>query len=344
LKKERPSIDREEARNLAPGNHYKRRTAVPPKTNPEALIGNSKRMQEVNDLIKTVAGCNSSVLITGESGTGKDLVALTLHKLSVRAHGPFIVVNPAAIPEGLVEGELFGYVKGAFTGAVEERPGCFELASGGTLFLDDIAEMTLLVQPKLLRALEGGCVRKVGCSTEENFNVRIIAATSRDPKKAVETGALRKDLYFRLNVFTLFLPALREHKDDIPQLVQHFVELSNQKHLTVVTGIHSEALQLLMDYSWPGNVRELRNVIERAVILARENWIKTAHLPPHIRNPVAQCASPIVLYPGVSMAKAEEMLILQTLKSAGNNKSAAARQLGVDVKTLRHKLKSYGMH
>jgi DNA-binding NtrC family response regulator len=160
----------------------------------------------------------------------------------------------------------------------------------------------------------------------------------------VETGEFRKDLYFRLNVFTLNLPALREHKDDIPQLVQHFVDSSNQKHFTVVSGIHPEALQLLLDYSWPGNVRELRNVIERAVILCRESYIRAVHLPPQICSPHSHRASPVVLYPGVSMAKAEELLILQTLKNTGNNKAEAARQLGVDVKTLRHKLKSYGVY
>ena len=232
--------------------------------------------------------------------------------------------------------------KGAFTGATALRPGCFELAHGGTLLFDEIAEMPTALQAKLLRVLEDGRVRRVGGRQEYVVDVRVLAATNRDVGIAVQERLLREDLYYRLNVFTLSLPPLRERKVDIPLLAQYFIGEFNRKHGARVQGIRSETLELLTSYAWPGNVRELRNVIERAVVLAKRKWIETVHLPPYIRRPQA-LPGRIVLPLGVSVAEAERELILKTLEQTGNNKAEAARRLGLDVKTIRNKLKSYGL-
>src|SRR5262245_1707262 len=307
------------------------------------FVGTSKGMREVYELIQSLGTSDASVIVTGESGTGKELVARTIHNLSARAAGPFVAINAAAIPENLMESEIFGHEKGAFTGAVGVRAGCFELANRGTLFLDEIAEMPLNLQPKLLRVLEDGKVRRLGGRQEFSFDVRVLAATNRDPRNAVESGNLREDLYYRLNVFTVALPALRERRGDIPLLTQHFIQEFNRKHNTRVEALRDEALEMLKSYSWPGNVRELRNVMERAVILARGQWIESAHLPPYILNPGADSTAKIVLPLGVTAAEAEKALIMKTLEKTGNNKAEAARQLGLDVKTIRNKLKSYGI-
>ena len=307
------------------------------------FVGSSKPMREVYNLLQSLSATDASAIITGESGTGKELAARTLHKLSNRAAGPFIAVNAAAIPENLMESEILGHEKGAFTGATGTRPGCFELANRGTLLLDEIAEMPVSLQPKLLRVIEDRRVRRLGGSHEFTVDVRVIAATNRDPWTAVEEGRLREDLYYRLNVFTVALPALRDRKSDIPLMTQHFIRECNRKHNTRVEGVREEALELLKDYQWPGNVRELRNVMERAVILARNSWIEVNHLPAYVLNPQAGPTSKIVLPVGVTAADAEKELILRTLQSAGNNKAEAARQLGLDVKTIRNKLKAYGL-
>lgn len=307
------------------------------------FIGVSVPMRQVYSLIKTLAVTDASVLITGESGTGKELVARTIHELSPRAQGPFVAINAAAIPEGLIESEMFGHERGAFTGAVAARPGCFELADGGTLLLDEIAEMPVGLQAKLLRVLEDGRVRRLGSRHEYLVNVRVLAATNHDPAEAIAAGKLREDLYYRLNVFTLALPPLRQRKEDIPLLAHHFLREFNAKHGLRVEGLRAEALSRLTDYSWPGNVRELRNVMERAVILAKQGWIEPTHLPPYIQHPMPAPAEKLVLPLGVSLAEAEKQLILQTLKRLGNNKAEAARQLGLDVKTIRNKLKAYGI-
>jgi transcriptional regulator with PAS, ATPase and Fis domain len=300
-------------------------------------------MREVYALIKSVAAGDSSVIITGESGTGKELAARTIHELSARAKGPFIAINAAAIPEGLIESEVFGHERGAFTGAISARPGCFELADRGTLFLDEIAEMPMALQPKLLRVLEDGRVRRLGGRQEFSFDVRVLAATNRDPREAVKNGKLREDLYYRLNVFTVTMPPLRDRKEDTVLLAHHFIREFNQKHGMRVEGPGEETLELLKTYSWPGNVREMRNVIERAVILAKAGWIAPSHLPPYIQNPTDESEAKIVLPVGITMAEAEKELILKTLEKVGHNKAEAARQLGVDVKTIRNKLKSYGL-
>jgi DNA-binding NtrC family response regulator len=305
------------------------------------FVGTSKAMQEVYDLLQSLSSSDASAIITGESGTGKELAARTIHQLSSRAKGPFIAINAAAIPETLIESEMFGHEKGAFTGAIGIRPGCFELANGGTLFLDEIAEMPSALQPKLLRVLEDGKLRRLGGKQEFSFDVRVIAATNRDPRLAIQDGKLREDLYYRLTVFTVNLPPLRDRKEDIPLLAQHFIRDFDKKHDATVQALRDEAVEILNSYSWPGNVREFRNVMERAVILSKGEWIEAHHLPPYLRNPTAEPSSKIVLPVGITAAEAERELILRTLERTGHNKAEAARQLGLDVKTIRNKLKTY---
>jgi DNA-binding NtrC family response regulator len=306
------------------------------------LIGRSRPMQELYATLEVLAASDASALITGESGTGKEVVARTIHELSARRGAPFVAVNSAAIPEGLIESELFGHERGAFTGAVRMREGCFEQADRGTLFLDEIAEMPIALQPKLLRILEDGCVRRLGGSKEIPFDVRVLAATNRPPSVAVEEGSLREDLFYRLNVFELVVPPLRERIDDLPLLTQHFIREFNRKHGMEVAGLRDESRALLEAYPWPGNVRELRNVLERAVIVARSGWVEPSHLPPYFRS--AGPSRPTLQVPlGTSAAEAERTLILKTLEHVGNNKAEAARRLGLDVKTIRNKLKGYGL-
>ena len=307
------------------------------------FVGSSKAMREVYSLIQSLSSTDASVIITGESGTGKELAARTIHQMSSRSTGPFIAVNAAAIPENLMESEILGHEKGAFTGAIGLRAGCFELANRGTLFLDEIAEMPLALQPKLLRVIEDRRVRRVGGSHEFSVDVRAIAATNKHPWAAVEGGRLREDLYYRLNVFTIALPQLRERKGDIALLAHYFMREFNRKHDTRVEGLREEAVELLKAYPWPGNVRELKNVMERAVILARGKWIESSHLPAYVVTPHAGSGAKIVLPIGVTAAEAEKELILKTLENTGQNKAEAARQLGIDVKTIRNKLKFYGL-
>ena len=303
------------------------------------FIGTSKLMREVYELIANISRSDAFAIIAGESGTGKELAARTIHDLSQRSKGPFIAINAAAIPENLMESEIFGHERGSFTGATGVRTGCFELANRGTLFLDEIAEMPLALQPKLLRVLEDQRVRRVGGSQEFLVDVRVLAATNRDPRAAVENGRLREDLFYRLNVFTVALPPLREHKTDIPLLVQAFISEFNTKHKLQVESCKNETLELLKAYAWPGNIRELRNIMERAVILAKGPWIEPSHLPAYVQSSPVK----IVLPAGVTAAEAEKELILRTLRQTGNNKAEAARQLGLDVKTIRNKLKTYGI-
>ncbi len=305
------------------------------------FVGSSKAMREVYDLIQSLSSTDASALIAGESGTGKELAARTIHRLGRRADGPFIAVNSAAIPETLIESEVFGYEKGAFTGAIGVRQGCFELANGGTLFLDEIGEMPTSLQPKLLRVLEDGKVRRLGGKQEVAFDVRVIAATNQDPRNAIADGKLREDLYYRLTVFTITLPPLRDRKEDIPLLTQHFIGEFDRKHNAHVEAVRDDAMELLMSYSWPGNVREFRNVMERALILAKGEWIETAHLPPYLRGSGKELSTKLVLPIGITAAEAERELILRTLERTNHNKAEAARQLGLDVKTIRNKLKAY---
>ena len=307
------------------------------------FVGTSKAMREVFALIEGVAQRDVSVMITGESGTGKEVVARSIHRLSRREAKPFVAINAAAIPESLIESELFGHERGAFTGAVATRPGVFEQANGGTLLIDEIAEMPMSLQPKLLRVLADGRVRRLGGHYEFEFDVRVLASTNRDPFEAIEEGRLREDLYYRLNVVPLLLPPLRSRAEDIPLLVQHFINEFNVKHRLQIIGVNDEAMTMLRAYPWPGNVRELRNVTERSVVLAKGDWIEESALPPYVRNPALRPEKLVFSVGETTVADAERELILRTLEHAGKNKAEAARQLGVDVKTIYNKLKAYGI-
>jgi DNA-binding NtrC family response regulator len=307
------------------------------------FVGASKAIREVFQFIESVAQRDVPVMITGESGTGKEVVARTIHRLSRREAKPFLAINAAAIPESLIESELFGHERGSFTGAVATRQGVFEQANGGTLLIDEIAEMPMSLQPKLLRVLADGRVRRLGGSHEFEFDVRVLAATNRDPLKAIEEGKLREDLYYRLNVVPIGLPPLRERSEDIPLLVQHFVQEFNTKHHLQIEGASDEAIAMLRAYSWPGNVRELRNIIERSVVLAKGDWVEEKDLPPYVRDPALRPEKLVFSVGETTVADAERELILKTLTRARNNKAEAARQLGVDVKTIYNKLKSYGI-
>jgi DNA-binding NtrC family response regulator len=301
------------------------------------------RMAEVFDLVKLVASKDATALITGESGTGKEVVARTIHELSDRRKGPFVAVNAAAMPESLIESELFGHEKGAFTGAAATRAGCFEMASGGTLLLDEIAEMPIALQPKLLRVLEERSLRRLGGSNEVKLDVRVLAATNRDPQQSIADGRLRQDLFYRLGVFAIELPPLRDRLEEIPLLTQHFLRLFNVKHGTSVEGITEAARERMEQYAWPGNVRELSNVIERCAIVVGSGWIDAVHLPPYLKGEEGPSERRVVLPFGITAAEAEKRLILKTLELSGHNKAEAARRLDIDVKTLRNKLKSWGV-
>jgi DNA-binding NtrC family response regulator len=309
------------------------------------LVGGSKAMQEVMRVIEMAAPSSASVLITGETGSGKEIVARTLHKLSPRASGPFVAINCSAIPETLMESEIFGHERGAFTGAAERRIGCFELADGGTLLLDEIGEMPAPTQAKLLRVLEDRKVRRLGSKTETPVDVRVLAATNKDPEQSVANGGLRQDLYFRLNVFHIHLPPLREHKEDIPLLAEHILRDINAKHSKNVRGIGAEVLDIFMSHTWPGNIRELRNVLERAAIMSEKDLISRSSLPGEFGKLASKNPSDLsgIKFPiGTTVDAMERELIVQTLQATGNNKTRASELLGVSLKTLHNKLKEYG--
>jgi DNA-binding NtrC family response regulator len=309
------------------------------------LVGASKPMQEVMRIVEMAAPSSASVLITGETGSGKEIVARTIHKLSPRAQGPFVAINCSAIPETLMESEIFGHERGAFTGAAERRIGCFELADGGTLLLDEIGEMPAPTQAKLLRVLEDHKVRRLGSKSETPVDVRVLAATNKDPEQAVSSGHLRQDLYFRLNVFHINLPPLREHKEDIGLLVEHILRDVNAKHNKHVRGIGAEVMDIFMSHTWPGNIRELRNVLERAAIMSEKDLITRASLPGEFGKSTSKAPSDLstVKFPiGTTVDAMERELIIQTLSATSNNKTRAADLLGISLKTLHNKLKEYG--
>ena len=305
------------------------------------MVGNAPALRGVYRVIEQAAPTAASVLVYGESGTGKELVAKTIHQLSGRNKNPFIAINCAAIPESLLENELFGHERGAFTGAVERRPGCFELAHTGTLFLDEIAEVAPGIQAKLLRVLQERTVRRLGGQKEQAVDVRLIAATNLDPAKAVQQGKLREDLYYRINVIAICVPPLRERVEDIPLLVHTFMTEFNERNGRAVTAIAPDAVRLLQRYTWPGNIRELRNVIERAVILSPGEFIETAHLPADLSGPPAPSVQSAGLTAGMTVDEAERKLIELTLAHTNDNKTRAAEILGVTVKTLHNKLKRF---
>ncbi len=311
----------------------------------ESLLGSSAPMRRIYDLIERVAPSDTAVLIAGESGTGKELVARALHRRSPRQAGPFVAINCAAMPETLLESELFGHVKGAFTDARTDRPGLFQQAHRGTLFLDEVGELPLGLQPKLLRALQEKSVRPLGSQTESSFDARIIAATNRDLETAVAEGRFRDDLYYRIHVIQIDMPPLRTRGNDILVLAQHFVERFASIAGKPVRGILPAAAEKLLAYAWPGNVRELQNCIERAVTLCRYSEITADDLPEKVQN---SKRAPAVIASDdasdlVSMEEIERRYVLRVFDATGRNKSLAAKILGFNRKTLYRKLRRYGV-
>jgi DNA-binding NtrC family response regulator len=307
------------------------------------VIGSSSVWRKICEMVEQIAPSRATVLITGESGTGKELIAGLIHRLSPRADRPFITLNASALPATLLEAELFGYEKGAFTGAQQRKPGRFELADAGTLFLDEIGDMPPEVQIKLLRVLQDGTFERLGGTRTLQVDVRVVAATNKDLMQEVEAGRFRLDLYYRLNVITLLLPPLRERREDIPLLVAHFLRKYAEQNEKEVTGIQQQALERLQVYDWPGNVRELENVIERAVVLAKGPTITTAELPDHLQDKevVLVPSDHFVLPARATLADIERAAIVQALQRSGGNRQATARSLNIGVATLYRKLKTY---
>jgi len=305
------------------------------------LVGQSAPIQRIRDLVQIAAGSEATVLVQGESGTGKEIIANAIHAQSKRARGPLVKMNCAAVPETLLESELFGHEKGAFTGADRRRIGRFEQAAGGTLFLDEVCEMHPRLQAKFLRALQEREIERLGGSPPIPVDVRIIAATNRDLEKALAEGALREDLYYRLNVILLRVPPLRERMDDVPILAMHFLKKYAAREGLTVTGIAEEAMNVLLAYAWPGNVRELENAIERAVVLGRGDQLRMQDLPPqvHRRGDDQRPLIPAHL----SLEQIEKLAIVQALQLTGGNKSEAAERLGIHRTSIYDKMRRYGI-
>jgi len=306
------------------------------------LIGQGPAMQRVAELVKRVAPANASVVITGESGTGKEVVARAVHGLSPRKDKAFVALNCSAIPPTLIESELFGYERGAFTGADQRRLGNFEMAHGGTLFLDEIGELPLEMQGKFLRVLEERRLRRLGGKAEVEVDVRVLCATNRDLKQEIRAGRFREDLYFRLHVFTVHLPPLRERPEDIPLLVQHFIEKFTGETGKHVHGATPEAMAVLQAYAWPGNIRELRNTVERGMILVDGDMIGEEQLPPDMRPQATGGGAAALQLPlGIPLREVEKEYVLASLRRNGGNKARTAEILGISEKTLYNKLHRY---
>jgi two-component system response regulator HydG len=316
----------------------------------EGIIGSSGRMQDVIALISKVASSNASILIHGESGTGKELVARAIHYHSLRKDSPFIAVNCAAIPRELMESELFGHVKGSFTGAIADKRGKFELADRGTIFLDEIGDLDISLQAKILRALQEREFERVGGTQPIRVNIRLIAATNKDLAKAMKEGSFREDLFYRLSVIPLRIPPLRERREDVPDLAEHFLKKYNQENSKNIKGISSPAMKTLLAYDWPGNVRELENCMERAVVMSESDWIRHSDLPLALQSgKMEEAASPEgesekegFWAVGRPMREIEKEYILRTLEEMKGNRTRTAEVLGISVRGLRDKLKEYG--
>ncbi len=312
------------------------------RSEPSLLVGHSEAIRAVVQLALSIAPSDVTVLLEGESGTGKELVARLLHQESGRASGPFVWVNCAALPDSLVEAELFGHVKGAFTGAIADKRGRFQLADGGTLFLDEIGDLSPKGQGDLLRVLEDGCFRMVGSSEVTRVNVRVVAATNQRLQEKVSAGGFREDLYYRLQVVPIVVPPLRARVEDIPLLMETFLEHFAARHKRRSKHLTPDALALCQRFPWPGNVRQLRNVSERLVLTCQHATIKAADLPDFLREHDASTAS-FTLRPGMSIAEAEKALIEQTLRHVTRHREEAARVLGISRRALQYKLKQYGL-
>lgn len=304
------------------------------------IIGKSKIMQEIFYIMQMVAESNANVLITGESGTGKELVARAIHKNSLRKTKPFVIVDCTTIPENLLESELFGHEKGAFTGATERKTGLIELANEGTVFLDEIGELPIFLQKKFLRFLQEKEVQRIGSTQRIKVDVRVISATNRDLEKAIKEGSFREDLYWRLNVVRINLPPLRERKEDIPLLVNYFLNKFSRENNKPIPQLEPEVMETLINYEWPGNIRELANVIERAVVLSPSGLISVKHLPKRIQE---KTGWNIVKENTFNLLEVEKSLILKALNTTGWNQTKAAEILGISRKQLRTKMKNYGL-
>lgn len=306
--------------------------------NYDQLVGKSQKMQQIYEVIDRISSGSPTILIRGESGTGKELVANVIHQNSVRRKEPFIPVNCGAITEGLLESELFGHVKGAFTGAVKDTIGLFKAANGGTIFLDEIAEVPAALQVKLLRALQERKIRPVGDTHETEVDVRVIAATNKNLEEAIKNKTFREDLYYRLNVISLHMPPLREIREDIPHLINHFIKKFSEESHRVVTRITPQALDLLSNYDWPGNVRQLENVIERAFALGMDDTIQATDLPPELRSISQQDT---IGHNNFNLVENEKILIRRALKQTEGNKAEAAKLLGINLTTVYRKMEKY---
>ncbi len=307
------------------------------------IIGKSDPMRRVFERIRMVADTRSTVLIEGESGTGKELVARALHFNSARRHKPFVAINCAAIPTSLIESELFGHEKGAFTGAVEPRKGKFQAADGGTLLIDEVGEVQLDLQSKLLRAIESRCVNPIGGNREVAVDVRIVTSTNRNLEELVKEGRFREDVFYRLNVVNIKLPPLRERREDIPLLVRAFIDEIAAENQRPAKDVTPEALALLRGHDWPGNVRQLRNMLESVIVVSSREVIDVADLPEVIRGARPVRPTPSVVKPGMTMSEIEKEAILQALDLANGSRSEASKMLGISVRTLQRKLNTYGL-
>jgi DNA-binding NtrC family response regulator len=317
-------------------------SARQPDTTEPMFVSQSQTIRDIRSRIALVGRSEASVLITGESGSGKEVIARLIHQQGARINRPFVAINCAAMPKDVIDNELFGHEREAFTGASSKKAGCFELAHGGTLFLDEIAEMHPQSQAKLLRAIETKTFRRLGGKEEVHVDVRIVAATNRDVQQAMKSGELREDLYYRLSVIELHLPPLRERREDIPLLAAHFLRMFQEKYSTPEKALTPKAVEALIAYHWPGNVREFKNLMERTVLVCPEDTIDVHHLPAQVSK-TQDPAAEIRITVGTTLDEAARMLIVRTLSACSGNKSLAAKTLGMSRKALYDRLKSYGV-